>query len=411
MKYNFNVSELKSENNLKELKETYESLLKNSWQGTETIAFGEKLPKNLEFENFRIVAIKELYENGVEQAHRAYGRSGDYDIILKSIDMSGWKAKHVPPQVLKCGTSWIVLTGNTRLQILLSKGVTHIVVAVYNVTAQGEYAREQAIIEAGQAFNCQSDPASPPSKVDIINAVSGLVDLYKKSDGKAGTPNDLDMIREKVLELSGATFAPKIRDALAFHVINAHNPDRAIAAWQTSGDVKWNIDKAKTDRFKLHDSKDVRYLITTSSKATLVWIKAIQEANEYSNADIRIVAHTGVLDAQGGYDLETIYKNKCRNAVKEFDALKREFVSFVLSDVKDKSVKETLTDKFKRICFYGVYPALTDCHNMDTIIHYNSNSKIFTQTQKDKSTYSFKLNEYDESYIAELIDELTVEAA
>ena len=409
MKYNFTVSELKSEDNLKELQETYESLLKNSWQGTETIAFGEKLPKKLKFENFCIVAIKDLYENGVEQSARAYGRSGDMDIIQKSIHMNGWKAKHVPPQVLKYGTSWIVLTGNTRLQILLSMGLTHIVVAAYNVTAQGEYAIQQAIIEAGQAFNCQSDPASPPSKVDIINAVSKLVDLYKKSDGKSGIPNDLDVIRAKVLELSGATFTPKIRDTLAFSVINEHNPDRAVAAWQTSGDVKWNIDKAKIDRFKLYDSRDVRYLITTSSKATFVWLKAIQEANEYPNADIRIVAHTGVLDAQGGYDLEKNYKDKCRNAVKEFDSRKREFVSFVLSDVKDENVKETLTDKFKRICFYGVYPALTDCHNMDTIIHYNSNNKTFTQTQKDASTYSFKLNECDETYISELIDVLTDE--
>jgi len=411
MKYSYNVSELKSEDYLKELQETYESLLKNSWQNTETIAFGENLPKNLKFENFCIVAIKDLYENGVEQSHRKSGRSADYDQLLKSIDLSGWKAKHVPPQVLKYGTSWIVLTGNTRLQILLSKGITHIVVAVYNVTAQGEYAIQQAIIEAGQVFNCQSDPASPPSKNDIMDAVSKLVDLYKKSDGKAGIPNDVDIISQKVLELSRATFTRKTRDTLAFSVVNEHNPDRAIAAWQTSGDVRWNIDKAKIDRFKLHDSANVRYLITTSSRGTNVWINAIQEANEYPNADIRIIAHTGVLDAQGGYDFEKIYKDKCRKAVKEFDSLKREFVTFVLSDVKDENVKETLTDKFKRISFYGVYPALTDCHNMDTIIHYNSNSKTFTQTQKDTSTYSFKLNEYDEAYIAEWIDELVVEAA
>jgi hypothetical protein len=409
MKYNFTLSELKSKDNLKELQETYESLLKTSWQGTETIAFGENLPKNLEFEKFCIVDIKDLYENGVEQTHREYGRSADYDTILKSIDMGGWKAKHVPPQVIRDGTSWKVLTGNTRLQILLSNGVYCIVVAVYNVIAQGEYAIQQAIIEAGQSFNCQSDPASPPSQADIINAVSKLVDLHKKSDGDYGISNDLDKIREKVLELSGPTFARKIRDKLAFSVHNTHNPNGAVAAWQTSGDAKWNVDKAKTDIFKLHDSKDVRYLITTSAKQSYVWIKAIQEANEYPNANIRIVAHTGVLGAQGGYDLEKIYKDRSRNAVKEFDALKREFVSFFLSDVKDKSAKETLTDKFKRISFYGLYPALTDRHNMDAIIHYNSNNKTFTQTQKDASTYSFKLNECDETYIAELVDLLTDE--
>ena len=409
MKYNFTLSELKSKDNLEELQETYESLLKTSWQGTETIAFGEKLPKNLEFEKFCIVAIKDLYENGVEQSHREYGRSADYDTILKSIDMSGWKAKHVPPQVIRDGTSWKVLTGNTRLQILLSNGVYYIVVAVYNVIAQGEYAIQQAIIEAGQSFNCQGDPTSPPSQADIINAVSKLVDLHKKSDGDYGISNDLDKIREKVLELSGPTFTRKIRDKLAFSVHNTHNPNGAVAAWQTSGDAKWNVDKAKTDIFKLHDSKDVRYLITTSAKQNYVWIKAIQEANEYPNANIRIVAHTGVLGAQGGYDLEKIYKDRGRNAVKEFDTLKREFLSFVLSDVKDKSVKETLTDKFKRISFYGLYPALTDRHNMDAIIHYNSNNKTFTQTQKDASTYSFKLNECDETYIAELVDALTDE--
>lgn len=407
MKYIFTLSELKSKDKLEELKEAYNFLYSNSWQDTETIAFGKDLPKHLEFKSFEIVAIKDLYENdGVEQYHRQNGLNDKIQEVQKSIEGYGWKAKHVPPQVIKCGTSWKVGTGNTRTQILLSKGVTHIVVATYDVTVQGEYAYEQAIIEAGQTFNCQSDPASPPEKKDIINAVSKLVDLHKKSDGAFGIPNDIDKIREKVLELSGATFVPKIRDGLSFTVHNTHNPNGAVAAWQTSGNAKWNIDKAKTNTFKLHDSEKVRYLITTSSKTTLVWQKAIEEANQYPNADIRIIAHTGVLALREGNDFDANFKKLCRAAVKEFLILKGEFMSFVLSDLKDENDKETLNNKFKRISFYGVYPALTDRHNMDTIIHYNSNSKTFTQTQKDKSTYSFKLDkndESDESCIDELI--------
>ena len=412
MKYIFTLSELKSKEKLEELKDSYNFLYSNSWQDTETIAFGKDLPKHLEFKGFEIVAIKDLYENGgVEQYHRQNGLNDKIQQVQKSIEGYGWKAKHVPPQVIKCGTGWDVGTGNTRLQILASRGVTHMVVATYDVNVQGEYAYEQALIEAGQTFNCQSDPASLPDKKDIINAVSKLVDLYKKSDGAFGIPNDIDKIREKVLELSKATFTPKTRDVLSFTVHNTHNPNGAIAAWQTSGNAKWNIDKAKTNTFKLHDSENVRYLITTSSKTTLVWQKAIKEANDYPNADIRIIAHTGVLDLQGGYDFEEIFKDRCRDSLNQFNSLKGECLSFVLSALKDEKNKEILINKFNRISFYGVYPSLTDCHNMDTIIHYNSNNKTFTQTQKDKSTYSFKLDKNDESCIDELIEELLEKAA
>ena len=184
----------------------YESLFTDSKKLSEPNFFGKNLHPAVEFSHFKVVEIKNIKLN---QTHRINTQNPEHDNISKSIQ-AGWKIKYVPPCILEQpGQETVIITGNTRITVLIDNNIVYIVVAVYKPKASLKNVDrldiQEAVIEMGQKFQ-HTDPASAPSQADISSSVSKLIDLYKVSEGKLGVPEHLAAILEKVRELSGNTF-------------------------------------------------------------------------------------------------------------------------------------------------------------------------------------------------------------
>jgi hypothetical protein len=355
------------------LKKTYEYLYKTMWQATEDNFFGDALPKTLKFVGFKVIRLDKKFS----QEARIEGVNSEYDNILKSIKKL-FKAKYVPACILEYGQEKIWLTGHTRGSIFKDLGIEYMVVAVYHLKDghKGEFAKTEAILEAGQIFQI-TESAAPPSKADVEHALKRLLEVNETSKGAYGIENDVVAILDKAIQLSGSAFKPNTIQRMAYSVYNTANPGEKIAAWSENKGSEFNPKNYRL-LYKLIDIPGkVYYLITVSKKASLVWRNAINLSNKHPDAEIRIVAHTGTLTINSANDYERVYNNALRTFHTDYDLYESNLNAFI----------ERMEPKNRghNIKLYGAYPAISSKHDMNSIFRFSSTERKFYQKDRTSS--------------------------
>lgn len=377
----YKLEELVSNKFTQEHVKIYDQFFKDFWESTEPEFFGESLHRAIRFNGFKILKISDLFFN---QTHRAGSKNLKYVEIKQNIERNGYKMKYIPPCVLFYGNNFEVLTGNTRLQILAEMGVEEVVICEYVVKpefAGKDSIIKEAILESGQTFNTSHDPSSPPSQASILRALSSLCELYQTSKGEAGVnPSDVDALLERVDILCGkGIFQPQTRFKLAMEVRNNFSPSDIIVAWQDNKNARYRL-KDYLERYKFINNDKVEYMFAATSSPAKAWSRALELHEQFPNKEIRIVAHTSVLE---GFDYENIYKNRIRYF---YDMINR-YKSLTVSVCGGR--RDVLDSKIK---VYGAFPAISSIHNLEMPLYFN----VKTKTLYQKDGWVFDLDADDE---------------
>lgn len=357
----------------------YTKFFEDFWESTEPEFFGEDLHRAIQFNGFKIIKINDLLFN---QEHRAGSKNAKFVDIKQNIVRNGYKLKYIPPCVLFYSNDFEILTGNTRLQILAEMGIEEVVICEYVVKpefAGNSAVIREAILESGQTFNTTHDPSSPPSQASIMRALKSLCDLYLQSKGEAGVnPEDVDALLARVDVLCGkGIFQPQTRVKLALEVRNNFSTD-VIVAWQDNKNARYRL-KDYMERYKFISNDKVEYMFAATSSPAKAWSRALELHEQYPEKEIRIIAHTSVLE---GYDYENIYKNR----IKYFYDLISRYKSLTVS--VSKGSRSFLDSK---IVVYGAYPAISSIHNLEMPLFFNTK----TRTLYQKDGWFFDLDEDD----------------
>lgn len=360
----------------------YEDLYENYWRKVAPEIYGKFLPEAIEFVGFRLLDIEGMTFN---QKSRAGSLNPKKTEIAQSIRRNGWKIKYHAIATLQHFTDPKTITGNTRTQILVEEGLKTVVVAEFRgKPGYSNDAVEEAFIYCSQIFNTDVDPSSPASMEDIQRAVTDLCVMFGRTEGKFGVnPHDLDDIREAVNRCCGkGQFQDKTRSTMAYSVYNEYNPNDIVVSWQKGTGAKYRLqDYALSYNFR--DTDTVKYHLAASSSPLKAYAAAVELWNEFQDAEVRIVIHTGTLT---GYDLEQTYIDRCSEFIDWFWSMAQK-----ICNANDGNFAEFK----KRVKIYAVMPALSRVHDLNKPVFINTRRKTMYQRTVSDSDMVFQAYEVE----------------
>ncbi len=350
--------------------ESYCSLL-DTWKETEPHMFGDELIDGLEFVGFEMY---EVTNRTYQQKHRKRGQSTEYKELKQSIDENGWKVKYPPPCIIRHGSVESEATGNTRLEALAELGIQNCPVAVYKFRDGVDATQQKSIqIRTGQIFQPPRDPASPPSMEDIANAVTNLC---KIGEVNADHYAEIETACNELCR--GGNFDKTKRNAIALSVYNNIGTKGTVLAWSST---RTNLSKPNTvmkKTFKYVDNKTVIYESQSYDAAANAVTKACKLWKKNPSKEIRIVVHTGVLDATS-FDFQRCYEERIKKFYDKFNTL--------LQTITDATSGDYEVVK-SRILVYAAFPAIEDIHNLnEPLIFDHKNEEVYQKS----NGYKFSL--------------------
>jgi hypothetical protein len=365
--------------------EITKAIYKNHWKTFYPELYGDKLPDAIEFEKFELMPA--LARTG-DQKNRAAGKTtrAKYLEIKQNIERNGWKLKYPPISWFRWNDNpdgCVTITGDTRGEILAHTPfeMKKWIVAIYKRKPGYTDAQVQdAIDSCGLRFNAIHDPAAPLSTADVKYTVTNMVQRYLDTDGEAGVAPTMDEITKRVDYVCGeGVFQPATRQFLIYEIYNNFNPEDIVVSWSDNKLATYRIGSFLT-RNMLVDTDKVKYIHTSFELYSKAFTRACDKAQQFPNAEVRIVIHTGTLK---GFNLRSVYKKRIQKFIANF----KNIVSAV-SGASDNGAT------FSRIKIYGALPALGSVHNLDIPFYISERTGKLYQ-RGDDNTYTFDVVEYE----------------
>lgn len=346
-------------------------ILLDTWKETEPHMFGNELIDGLEFVGFEMY---EVTNRTYQQKHRKRGQSTEYKELKQSISENGWKVKYPPPCIIRHGSVETEATGNTRFEALAALGITNCPVAVYRFRDGVDATQQKSIqIRTGQIFQPPRDPASPPAMEDIAGALEELCHI-----GEVNADDYAEIMTVCDELCRGGNFDKTKRNAIALSVYNNIGTNGKILAWSSTRTNLSKPDTVMKKSFKFVDTDKVIYESQSYDAAANAVTKACKLWNDNPSKEIRIVIHTGVLDATS-FDFQECYESRITKFYDKFNALLQMVTHATGGDYE--VVK-------KRIVVYAAFPAIEEIHNLDEPLFFNHKTE---EVYQKKTGYSFSL--------------------
>jgi|TARA_Y100000310_G_C20562062_1_gene753561 hypothetical protein len=297
------------------------------------------------------------YEN--TQTPRSAGGNTKYKDIRNSIYEFGFKLNNDPIALWQTSQGLYPITGYTRKDILSNLGFTNIIANVYELTPEN-----YSLL--GSIFNRGYDPQGVITKYDIqTECLHAIKQKWIKPEF-----ND---ILDRVNKICGnGLFTNHVRNYIVTAVYtswqNKKPGAKEIYSWTTDTAINNWLTKNK-----YIDSQNVVYLTTSYSQVSKAIIRAAELSAENSDKQVRVVVHTGVLDA---YDLKKCYDKRVNTFKEKWDTW--------LTDIRVAFFNSKPLDT-ETIILYGALPAMGEHHNLDKIIRYKKQSKIIVNGTSEES--------------------------
>jgi len=333
--------------------------------------YGNKLPWPLKFNGWKILSndlVDLLY-----QMYRSSGQTREEKrkAIHQNIERNGYKLKYPAVAWFNWGTQipahelhgkfHEVITGTTRGGITSGNpfNIPNSIVAEYVVDPTSGATSEQiadALEICGLSFNSIHDPAAPVEKSDVIRTVTKMIQRYQKTEGKAGIPNTMKAIEERVdISCGEGVFQPQTRQVIVYSIYNNFNPQDRVLSYSGSTGNKLLNDKRLL--WKWADTDKVKYIYRSTEADRTSFIEAIRKSAQYPKAEIRVVLHTGTLPSSIGYNHKKLFEKAIGRFIEKFN----NYIEYSCKAFIGESVP--LRNKIK---IYAAYPALGTHHDLDT---------------------------------------------
>ena len=306
-----------------------------------------------------LVPIKDvswLTTSRFSQYSRASGGNPKYKEIKNDILEHGYKLNKEPIALWHKAGALYPLTGHTRKEILSEYNMTNIIANVYTMN-------ENNASLCGLVFNRPEEPKAPFTMIDVQNEIKHAID-----EGWIKHTGDDDKFRKDINDridmICGPTgFTDNKKNYIVFAILNQYNDKKKgakeIIAWLNSTAIKlW------MDQNNYIDTDEVIYMVTSFSQVSKAIFRAAELSIENSDKEIRVVAHTGVLD---GYDLKKCFDER----VSDFRELWYDKLTAVRSSYFNNTPLRT-----DKILLWGYLPAMEEYHNTKKIIKYKKPSTI-----------------------------------
>jgi len=324
------------------------------------LSFGKDLGRQL-------VVIKDIKWHGTirnTQYARAAGANPKYKEVKNSITEFGYKLSNEPIALWRRTDGLYPLTGHTRKDILEDQGVTNVIANIYEMND------EDVASKFSLQLNRGPDPQGVLTQQDVQNECLLALD-------KGWIKPKLDDILNRVNEICGdSVFTENKRTYIATAVFNTWNDKKPgakkVLAWTNESDINvW------MNANKYVDVGNVMYMTTSFSQVSKAIFRAAALSVENSDKEIRVVVHTGILDA---YDLKGCYDDRVNDfKTLWYDKLKDLRIAFFKSYPADKSTVVLSNN----ITLYGALPALEAQHDLNKIIRYTNTSKLVEEVNGD----------------------------
>ncbi len=292
------------------------------------------------------------------QTARSAGGNIKYKDIRNSISEFGFKLNNDPIALWQTDEGLYPITGYTRKDILEKLNFTNIIANVYEL-------KPENYSLLGSIFNRGYDPQGVITKQDI------QTECLHAIKQEWIDPEFKDILDRVNIICGNGLFTNHVRNYIATAVYttwqNKKPNAKRILSWTTDTDINNWLTKNK-----YIDSQNVVYLTTSYSQVSKAIIRAAELSAENSNKQVRVVVHTGVLDA---YDLKKCYD-------KRVDTFKEKWDSW-LADLRLGFFKSQPLDT-ETIVLYGALPAMEEHHNLDKIIRYKKQSKIIVNGNSEE---------------------------
>ena len=308
-----------------------------------------------------LVDIKDIKWLGTirnTQKYIASGGNSKYKEVKNSITDFGFKLKNEPVALRRMVDGLHPLTGHTRKDILEDLGFTNVVAQVY------ENMTDEQASKFGLILNRPDDPRGSVSIEDIRNECERAI-------AHKWIKPDLNSILERVNEICGdSVFTDNKRSLIATMVYNNWNNKKPgakkVVAWTDDGVIStW------MNNNNYVDTPNLMYMTTSFSQVSKAIFRAAKLFVENPGKQIRVVVHTGILDA---FDLVKCYNER----VDEFKLLwnsKIKDLQIAIFKTKPDNAQVVLSDN---IVLYGHLPSLESEHPLDKMLKYKKTSKIIS---------------------------------
>lgn len=325
--------------------------------------YGIDLAKQLIYSGDHIVEMDDITQSGGIQTFRAGGANPKFKEMNRGIKRNGFKLKY--PAIALFVTEEgkiIVITGNTRLEILKKLGFKNCIASIYKASEGYTVDEvEDAVSRSGIRFNTIHDDASPTGMDDVKVEV-------EKAITKGWIGKTVSDIQKRVDEICGnGVFTDRTRSTLVFEIFNHYNPSQTVKSWINSSVTKeWVLSK------NFVNGNGVRYVTYTTQNHAKVFLSIMETAYNYPDDEIRILLHTGTLE---GFDLERCW-------IERVDAFKDFYQRILLQTssvyFNNKSPVQN------RVKLYGVLPSLSSMHDLDKLVFFDTDGTLYQKEGGEK---------------------------
>ena len=339
-------------------KKTYESCVpKEAWPSL----YGEDLDNRLLYKGTSLIDIADISSGSWKstQGARVGGKNTKYPAIRRNITRNGFKLIYPAIALLYVDGEFYVITGNTRLEILDFLGMENVIVSIYEPNPK--YSNKEvmdAYSQAGIKFNTIHDEASTTSQEDVKRETEHAIT-------EGWIKPTLSEITTRVETMCGqGVFTPTRRHELIYEILNNHDPAREVKSWGNPSARALQMKK-----MKLMNGNGIKYLLWTTENKPKVFIRALEEASKF-NGEIRVILHTGTLS---GYDLEKTYNDRISSFLDFWTATESKI---------ERCYNVSLDRSKSNIRLYGVFPSLSDIHDLDKLVFIDSDGSLFQKGWK-----------------------------
>ena len=325
--------------------------------------YGIDLPKQLKYSGDYIVELDDITQSGGIQGGRAGGANPKFKEMNRGIKRNGFKLKY--PAIALFITEEgkiIVITGNTRLEILKKLNFKNCIASIYKASEGYTVDEvEDAVSRSGIRFNTIHDDASPTGMDDVKVEV-------EKAITKGWIGKTISDIQKRVDEICGnGVFTDRTRSNLVYEIFSNFNPSQTVKSWINSSVTKeWVLSK------NFVNGNGVRYVTYTTQNHAKVFLSIMETAYNYPNDEIRILLHTGTLE---GFDLERCW-------IERVEAFK-DFYQRILLQTSSVYFNNTSPVQ-NRVKLYGVLPSLSSMHDLDKLVFFDTDGTLYQKENGEK---------------------------